>query len=185
MKIITLSIFVLIVFLMYGCTSDDIINPDPPNETELITTMILQFDHLHSDHTQEFIFRDVDGEGGNPPERFDTIRITADSNYSVRIILLDESNPSETDTISNEVEEEGADHQFFFFPAGVNTVIDYEDADKNGWPIGLMTSWRNGAASTGTVRTLLKHQPDEKQPPPGDPDVGETDIDLNWVTEIN
>lgn len=181
----SLSIFIILLLIIQGCTSDDITNPNPPNESELITTMILQFDHLHSDHVQEFVYRDVDGEGGNPPERFDTIRITADSNYSVRIILLNESDPNAIDTISNEVEEEGADHQFFFFPAGVNTVISYEDIDKNGWPIGLMTSWRNGTISTGTVRTLLKHQPGEKQPPPGDPDVGETDIDLNWVTEIN
>lgn len=184
MKNITISIFLLLAIALHGCTSDDIVNPEPPNEGEVITTMILQFDHLNSDNMQEFIFRDIDGEGGNPPERFDTIRITADSNYFVRIILLDESNPAAVDTISNEVEEEGADHQFFFFPSGVNTDIAYEDADKNGWPIGLLTSWVNGTASTGTVRTILKHQPGEKQPPPGDPDVGETDIDLNWVTEI-
>ncbi len=180
-KILLLSVSALII--IYGCTSDDIVNPDPPNDPELITTMILKFDN-QLDGVVEFIYRDPDGEGGNPPERFDTIRIANNVNYDVQILLLDESDPNNIDTISNEVEEEGAEHQFFFIPSSVNTTITYDDMDKNGWPIGLKTIWMNGAASTGTVRTLLKHQPGEKQPPPGDPNVGETDVDLDWVTEI-
>ena len=110
---------------------DDPVAPaPPPNEEEVITTMRLQFLSANGVEQKTFSFTDSDGPGGNPPVTVaDTL--TPDSTYAVAVLLLNETaNP--VDTVSHEVEEEGAVHQFFFQVGGANVEVDYSDADVNG-----------------------------------------------------
>jgi hypothetical protein len=167
-----------------SCQKDDVENPDDNNESELITTITLAFtDSANTTNVQYFTFKDPDGEGGNGPTQFDTIRLQANTTYFTSITLLDESG-TETDTISNEVLEEGVDHQFFFSTAGALATITYTDADDNGNPIGLQTKWAIGNIGTGTATVILKHQPDLKAPAPGNQTLGETDVEVDFVFVI-
>ena len=166
-----------------GCSSDDVVNPPDPNEQELITTLIINLKDSVTLAESSFQFDDPDGEGGNPPTRFDTIVVGANKTYFAQIILLNKS-VTPIDTISNEVLEEGVDHQFFFTTTDVSTVISYADADANGNPIGLESIWRDGAASNGSILIVLKHQPGIKAPAPGNPALGETDVQVNFVTRV-
>jgi hypothetical protein len=167
-----------------SCQKDDLDNPDDNNESELITTITLAFtDSANTANVQNFTFNDPDGEGGNSPTQFDTIRLQANTTYFMSIILLDQSG-SAVDTISNEVLEEGVDHQFFFSTAGALATITYTDADDNGNPIGLQTKWAIGNIGTGTATVVLKHQPDVKAAAPGNQTLGETDVEVDFVFVI-
>ncbi len=181
-NLLLLSSLFAIVFV--SCQKDDVENPDDNNESELITTITLAFtDSANTANVRYSTFNDPDGEGGNGPTQFDTIRLQANTTYFTSVILLDQSG-SAVDTISNEVLEEGVDHQFFFSTAGASATITYTDTDDNGNPIGLLTKWATGNISTGTATVVLKHQPDIKAPAPGNEALGETDVELSFVFEI-
>lgn len=161
-------------------------DPGNPNPQELITTCELHIVDSASNLTvlaAPFIFKDADGDGGNAPTRFDTIKLNSNSTYLVDIILLDESK-TPTDTISNEVLEEANDHMFFFTPStGSNTSISYLDADANSLPIGLETKWKTGTLPSGlqSMQIILKHQPGVKN---GTQAPGDTDLDLTFQLKI-
>lgn len=182
-SLMTAPALIILLLQVSGCGSDDVVNPPNPNEQELITTLIINLTDSVSLAQTSFQFDDPDGEGGNPPSRFDTILIEANKTYFGQIVLLNKS-VTPVDTISNEVMEEGVDHQFFFTTTDVSTVISYADADINGNPIGLETIWRNGSAGNGNIQVVLKHQPGTKAPAPGNPAIGETDVQIDFITRV-
>lgn len=175
--------------------------PTPPtNESELITTMkvILHDTTTHTNTT--YVFSDLDGAGGNPATFGNSgadsvINITANHVYIATILLLDESK-SPVDTISNEVEAEGADHMFFFnsiaptgtpyttYLAGSMTNIKYLDLDANNRGIGLSTLWTAPSMmmSKSPLTIELKHQPSVKD---GSYAPGETDIQVGFKLKVN
>ncbi|MCS6917640.1 MAG: hypothetical protein RMK52_06905 [Chitinophagales bacterium] len=164
-----------------ACRDED--PPLPENEPELVTTVELQFTNTADPSDQvTALFSDPDGIGGNPPVRFDTIRLGAGKTYHCQVTLSDASKNPPHD-LTHEVEEEADDHQFYYLPSGVEVVITYEDVDSKGRPLGLHTLWQCGAASSGTVTVILKHKPGLK----GDndpPTVGDTDMELAFRTEL-
>ncbi len=162
--------------LVFSACKDETPKPkdQPTNENELITTVKLIFTDSLSGAITTATFKDIDGESGNPPSQFDTIRLQANKIYSTQILLLDESK-SAIDTVSNEVAEEKNDHLFIFNPSNVNLGITILDKDDNNFPIGLSSKWRSGAASKGLITVTLKHQPGVKN---GTATPGETDVEV-------
>ncbi len=84
-------------------------------------------------------------------------------------------NSIEGEDITEEIEEEAEDHQFFFAftdevftsPAGdgnednFDDPINYNDMDLNMRPVGLSTDWETDCgeeAIEGTFKVILKHQ---------------------------
>ena len=176
----------LIAFAVFAvsCKKDDD-NPSNPgtgnNQGEIITTLIIQFsDSAGIQPDASVAFRDPDGDGGNGPVQFDTVRLASNTTYYAEILLLDETK-TPVDTISNEVLEEAVDHMFFFQHTGSVITTSYNDIDSNGLPVGLSTIWRTGTVSSGTSQVILKHQPGSKD---GTQGPGETDVDVTFVSEI-
>jgi hypothetical protein len=152
------SIFILSLLLLFitACSKD----PSEPNDEELITTLRLEFITQDSSETKVFQFQDLDGDGGNAPVyQIDTL--SANTNYSCRIYLLNESEmPAES--INPEIVEEGTDHQLFFVvDNGLNLIFAYNDLDDNLNPIGLNNYVLSQAASQGTLRVVLRHESDK------------------------
>lgn len=173
------TLFTLTLF-QAACTRKTI--PPNPNEEELITTIQLSF--VDSAGIQApFIatYRDIDGDGGNNPSVFDTIRLHPQTTYYTTIRLLDESK-TPADTISNEVLAEGSEHLFCFSPSGIPVSVSLTDADAQLKPIGLQSKWICGSASLGNMRIQLRHQPDGIKD--GTCAPGASDIDLTFVTLI-
>lgn len=170
----------LSIVILAACTTACHKEPKPAdqpnNESELITTVRLLFTDSASGDTSSFQFRDPDGEGGNPPVTFDTLKLDASHSYLVDIILLDESK-SPVDTVSNEVKEEANDHLFVFNIGGAKLNVSILDKDGNNLPLGLHTRWRTGTVSEGTAEVLLRHQPGIKD---GTPAPGESDVDVTF-----
>ena len=185
MKNIT-YITIAIILMGTSCKKDDPAPETPVNEEELITTLILTYvDQVTSD-TKQMVFRDLDGDGGNAPV------ITADTldagaMYDLTVELLNES-VSPTDTITYEVEDEGAEHQFFFEVATANLSIAYADMDTNGDPIGLVNTSSAAGASSGSLTVTLRHEPDKGAAGVSDGDItnagGETDIEVDFDVVI-
>jgi hypothetical protein len=147
-----------------------------------------------------YVFSDLDGAGGNPATFGNSgadsiINITANHVYEATILLLDQTK-TPVDTISNEVEEEGADHMFFFnsiaptgtpyntYLSGSMTNIKYLDLDANNRGIGLSTEWTAPSMMmTKSPLTIeLKHQPSVKD---GSYAPGETDIQVGFKLKVN
>jgi len=166
----------MLILLFFSCKKKNNTPPNP-NEEELITTfMITLNDSAGVQPSVTAAYRDPDGDGGNNPVQWDSLRLKANTTYYATILLLDESK-SPVDTISQEVLAEGAEHLFCFTVSGVNTQIQRTDSDGT-YEIGLQSKWTSGSVGSGNVRIVLKHQPEVKN---GSCDPGDTDVDLNFV----
>jgi hypothetical protein len=164
--------------LFSGCEKDK----TDDNEEELITSVQLVFTPTGGGTPLSYTFRDLDGDGGNPPSLFQDIVLAPNRTYTVSISLANES-VSPIQDITTEVADEGEDHQFYFAPTGANVTVTNLNTDRSGLPLGLTSTWTTGAVSNGNVLITLKHKPGIKAA--GDAVTkGETDIELNWVTRI-
>ncbi len=172
-----------------ACKKDKDEDPpaDPPNEAEVLTTLILTFtDQEVSTEVFEMRFSDPDGNDGNPPVIVaDTLPASRAYNMAVRV--LNES-ASPAVEITNEIASEALAHQFFFRADGSTLSITYADADANGQPVGLSNTAVTGAAGNGTLTVTLRHQPDKSAAGVSSGDItnagGETDIEVEFLVVI-
>ena len=141
MKQIALVLAIILTGLQ-ACEKDPKPNTPPVNESELITTLIIEATDSASGQKSIFKFKDTDGEGGNAPSQLDSIELSPNRTYSVNLLLLDEGKTA-VDTISNEVLNEGEDHLFNLTVSNLNMAIKLNELDKNGLPIGLKSIWSN------------------------------------------
>lgn len=198
-KSIKLQFLVLMLgLLIAGCESDD---PQKEDTPELITKATLTFTPVGGGTTVTATATDPDGEGVQDIAVDGAINLTAGVNYTLSLSLINElaEVTSPEYNITEEVEEEGDEHMFFFAwtgdvfsdPTGNGNIdnradaVNYEDEDEGGLPIGIVTSWTAGAASSsGTFRVVLKHQPDLKTETSGS-DTGESDLDIEFEINVN
>lgn len=161
--------------------------PAPPNEQELITTVRLTFVSLDGTEQKEWLWQDLDGDGGDPHVITADI-LTTGVTYNVSIQVLDESDPGDVDDITAEIEAEDEEHQFFFLVNGVDATITYADADGDGNPTGLSTVWACGAPGLGTLTLVLRHELDKGAPGVSAGDItnagGDTDVEIEFPFQI-
>lgn len=178
-------LFILaIVATVFSCDKDD---PEPVNEEELITTVVVTFTPSGGGANVVASFRDFDGAGGNSPI-ITNPNLAANTNYSVSVQFQNEAS-STTEDITAEVEEEAEDHQVFFEVAsGLNFSYSYGDEDGDGNPIGIVGSATTGDASTGSLAVVLIHEPNKSATgvSSGDPTNagGEEDVRVSFTVSI-
>jgi hypothetical protein len=178
--ILFLGSFMALAISINSCKDPE--NPTPPtNETELITTVKVEFTDTLSGQKLNYFFRDLDGEGGNAPSQWDTIKLSDSSFYRVSIKFLNESNSNAVQDITQEILAEQANHIVCLTPQGVNSIITVTDTDGT-YKLGLASTCKTGAASIGNITITLKHQPGIKN---GSCDPGETDVQVAFPTIIN
>lgn len=177
---------------LLGFVSCDNDVPEEEDEEEIITDVTLTF--TSSTGTVTATAQDPDGEGPESIEVSGSIALVANTEY---ILTLDLENSIEGESITEEIEEEDEEHMFFFAfteglfsdPSGNGNIdsrsdaVNYNDADANGFPVGLSTTWTTGDASDGTFQVILKHQPDLKSASSGST-TGSSDVDLTWNVSI-
>lgn len=181
---------------MASCSDDDDA-PEAENEEEVINEVTLTFTPAAGGTPLSFTYNDPDGEGTAAAEQ-DDIVLAANTIYSMSITFKNTVGDNNED-ITEEVEEEGHEHQIFFGwtgalfsnPTGLGNIgagnqdnpVNYQDTDLDGLPIGLETVWETDEPTSGTFRIMLKHQPDIKTATSSSED-GESDVDLQWNIEI-
>lgn len=189
---------VVTIFMMShsSCTVDDPKKEDTP---EMITSATLMFIPSNGTTPVTATATDPDGEGIQNLTADVPINLVANSSYTLQIKMINELAPpgSEEYYISDEVEEEGDEHIFYYgWTNGVfadpegngnidnrTDVVNYEDLDKNSLPLGLSTLWTTGSVTSGTFRVLLKHQPGLKTSISGSTE-GETDLDVTFSISV-
>ena len=97
------------------------------------------------------------------------------------------NNPAED--ISEEIEEEALEHQFFFQSSIQDLIIAYADVDALGTnPIGLQSTLTTGGVGSGSITITLKHEPLKDAPGVSDGDIseagGETDIAVTFPIDV-
>jgi hypothetical protein len=151
--------------------------PTSANEEELITTIQVNLTDSATNQVSTFVFTDPDGDGGNNPIQFDTIKLKANTTYNCSLSILDESK-TPVGNITDEIIAEGTDHQFYYTPsAGLNVSVGNLNTDNNGLLLGTTGKWITSGNSNGRVQITLKHKPGIKAADDAIT-VGDTDIEL-------
>jgi len=154
--------------------------PEPTNEEELITTLKVELKDTLNGQLYSYFFRDTDGEGGNPPTQWDTIKMEPNKFYKVTLKFLNESDPNAIKDVTVEIEAEKMNHLVCFDPVNINAVISKTDTDGT-YSVGLLSTWKTGSSSIGSVTISLKHQPGIKN---GTCDIGETDVEVKFPVKM-
>ena len=175
------SMYALLAIAMVGCSDDDT-PPEPVNEVEVITTVILT---LTPDSGEEVVLttRDDDGDGPNEPETTISGSFAENTQYLGAVRFLNETE-TPAEEITDEVLEEADEHQVFYTTTdGLNIQTTYEDEDSQGNPLGLQITLTTGVASQGSLTVTLRHEP--VKPNDGlDSAGGETDIATSFDVTI-
>lgn len=160
-----------------GCGGDD--NPKPQADTEEITTVTLTLEPGGKGQLASASFKDLDGAGGTAPVKTQLV-LKANTTYTGDLSLLNE-NENPPVKIHDEVKAEANDHQVFYTPSIASLLtVTVTDKDSQNRPLGLATTIVTGAAGTGKLKIVLKHQKGTKSAAPGDATKGETDVEVEF-----
>lgn len=152
-----LSLMATAALLITSCSDDDDAGPEEINEEEVITTMNVTLSPQQGD-TITLQSQDLDGDGPDAPVITVSGNLAANTTYEGEIELLNETE-SPAEDITEEVEEEGLDHQFVFVSTGSIATVDYDDVDAGGNPVGLEFILTTGDAGDATLAITLRHEP--------------------------
>jgi hypothetical protein len=202
----SVSILLLAISLfLSSCSKDDPKKEDTP---ELITKATLVFTPSDGSAAVTVSATDPDGEGVKPLAVDGAINLAKGKTYVMAIELINGlAKPTDPAyDVTEEVREEGIEHQFFFAwtnnvfsnPSGNGNIDNRTDPvlyeggqndtskDANGRNLGLVTTWTtaNSSISGGTFRVLLKHQPNNLKSDTSDSATGETDLDITFPINI-
>ena len=188
------------VITIIGCSNDDDVAPEEENEVEVFTDVTLVFTNTADvNDVVTASAQDPDGTGIQELQILGAITLAADTEYTLTYEILNALDPTDIENIGDEILEEDNEHQFFFSftenvfanPTGNGNIdaaadpINYNDADENGNPVGLSSTWTTSStASSGASFTVrLQHQPDVKTASSGSND-GDTDFALTFALNI-
>jgi len=171
--------FLLFAGVFAACDSTE---PDPegPGEEELITRVVVTL--TAGGQTVTATADDPDGDGANL--QIDSITLAAGTTYTGTVELFDDINGED---ITEEVEEEADEHQFFYTVGGGiagRVSVAVTDQDGNGLPVGLRftVTVTDGGAASGTLNIVLSHF--DEEPKNGTDRSDETDVDVTFPVNI-
>ena len=182
------SMYALLAIAMIGCSDDDAA-PEPVNEEEVITTVILT---LTPESGDQVILTTIDLDGDGPDEPVTTVSgsFSENTEYQGAVRFLNETE-TPAEEITDEVLEEADEHQVFYgIEGGLDIGIMYNDdqQDTQGNPIGLQIILSTGVASSGSLTVTLRHEPNKSAEGVSDGDItnagGETDITTTFNVSI-
>lgn len=180
-------LFIAIAFVaaisFSSCDKDD---PVIENEEELITTLNYTLTPTDGGAAIVLTFQDLDGDGDMAPMVSSGI-LAAGKTYNGVLELLNEAE-SPSENITEEIEEEDEDHQFFFQTDIAGLVVAYDDTDADGNPVGLKTTVTTDAAASGSLTITLLHEPVKAADGVSDGELanagGEVDIEVVFPIDV-
>lgn len=179
-QIIFIASFFVIALAINSCNDTTTTPPKPTNDEELITTVKVEFKDSASGQLLNYYFRDLDGEGGNGPSQWDTLKLSPNRTYTAVVRFLNESNPNNIINVSTEIKAEQADHIICYRETSTKILITRTDSDGS-FPLGLESKWITATMASGDVTITLKHQLGIKN---GSCDPGATDVEVKFPTVV-
>jgi hypothetical protein len=179
MKNVKIVTKLIIAILLFNSCSDYHDLPEVIHEEELITTITITLNPESEGTKVTLQKRDLDGDGPDAPTFAVSGNLVPGVTYNGSIELLNETE-SPAEDITEEVEKEDLDHQFFYTIASdLDVVIDNANLDSKGNILGTEFKLIAGAASSGLLTVTLRHEP--TKPNTGLVDAGgETDIEASF-----
>lgn len=178
--LITMILGTLLFFT--ACEKKD---PDV-NGGELITTLNYTLTPSGGGTAITLSFQDLDGDGGIDPV-ITGGTLSANQTYEGTIELLNES-VTPVENITEEVDAEDEDHQFFFQSNMANLTVEYTDQDEAGNPVGITSTLSTGAMATGSITITLRHLPNKSAAGVSEGNIanagGETDIQVTIPVDV-
>lgn len=177
------SMIAFLLLTLPSCQKED---PEVPNEEEVITKLVYTLTPRAGGTAVMMTFSDMDGDGGNAPVVTGGT-LQANTTYDGVITLFNEQE-TPVENIHEEVMAEDEEHQFFFPNTLGNVSVTYADQDADGNPLGLKTTLMTGAAETGELTVILKHEPTKTATQDatnnGVAAGGETDIEVTFNVTV-
>ena len=177
---------ILLIFALASCEKEEPEDPIIPNEEEVITTLTYTLTPVGAGDVVVFNFQDLDGDGGNDPVLTEGT-LAVNSVYTGALVLLNETE-TPAENITEEVEEEADEHQFFFTSTLSDLTIAYTDTDSDGNPVGITSELTTGAAGSGVMTIVLRHEPNKDAAGVAAGDIsnagGETDIEVDFTVNV-
>lgn len=190
-----LYLFAALGFALASCESED---PIEENEGEVITDVTLTFQEIDASNNpvgSPFSFTASDPEGievGATPT-IETVTITRGKMYLMTIEVF---NSIENEDITEEIEEEADEHQFYFLGSAIdNNILSISYADEGGIALGLQNMVNvssSPGANNAQMRVVLRHDLDKNFPGATNPNFanfvqagGESDLDITFPVVIN
>ena len=138
------------------------------HEQEVITTVTLTFAPVAGGTPVVAAFNDPDGDGGQAPT-IDAITLSNGTNYDLAVTFSNRLK-SPPEDITEEIEDEGDEHQLFFTGSAVQgpatgsnaaAVVShvYADQDGDGLDLGLENTITTLMTGSGQLTVTLQHLP--------------------------
>ena len=157
----SIAVMIVLALFMQACDPET-----PDNEEEEIDTVTLTFTNGPT------VVWQLD-DTVNP-----TITLDANTTYTVAITF---TNEEEGEDVTEEILAEDDEHIVCYEPMdGADVAVTRTDSDGT-YEVGLATTWETGAASTGSIDVLLRHQPGVKD---GTCTPGDSDVEVTFELEI-
>ena len=164
-----------------SCSDDDDNAPDPVNEEEVITTLTVTLES--GSDTVVMQYQDLDGDGPDAATVTVSGPLSDNTSYNGSIVLLNETE-SPAENVTEEIEEEDDEHQFFYtVGSGLDVDTEYANFDGDGNPLGTMFVLNTGIPSSGGLTFTLRHEPNK--PNTGLENAGgSTDIEVTFDVTV-
>jgi hypothetical protein len=179
-----------------ACESDD---PVIENDAEVITDVILNFQELDATGNlvgavTTFSASDPQGIEVGATPTIDNVTLTKGKTYQLNIEVR---NSIENEDITEEILEEGDEHQFFFLGTAFvgSPVLTYQYDDLSGELIGvqgIVTVAASPGFNNANMRIILRHDLDKNFPGATNPSFenfvqagGESDLDITFPLILN
>ena len=173
-----LAILFISALTFTACSSDDDHDDDDHgHDEELITTVTYKL--TNGSDIVTLTFQDLDGEGGSDGTFDVSGPLTANTTYT-GVIKLENETESPAENITEEVETEGDEHEFFYSSSDSGITITKTDVDENGNPLGINTTLQTGNAGTGSITIILKHEPTKPNNGTSTNAGGSTDVEVTF-----
>ncbi len=165
-----------------SCKKDEVTNPTPGPEPELITTLRLEARNVNTGFSQTFTYKVESGFGSSTLEglQIDTVKLEPNTKYGFTLTVLNEK-ASPAEDITEEIKEEKDEHLFLYqsSPTTGAGSLTFSNGikDNKGLPFNQIISALSGEAGSGKLTITLKHEPTNKEATSPDAAGGETDLE--------
>ena len=177
------AIWIACMALLAGACKKDEQNVAPTNDNEAITTATL----ILTNKADPTDVATATIENLNTTADFSkaTLTLKANTTYTGTVGLLDKTKTPTLDATA-EIREKLNEHLFVYTPTPANLLtITLTDKDTNPapgpYPVGLTTEIKTGAAGSGKLKVVLRHQPGVKN---GTAAPGTSDLDTDFTVIV-
>lgn len=174
--VLALPVLLMAALSFSGCKEKN--TPVDPGESEVITTVTITLISTDTHDTSVVVWEDIDGVGGNPPNRIDTMKVGLGKSYDGTIKVENRSVTPSVD-LTAEIRTLGTQHQFFYVETAGLVKISATDVDARGLPIGLTFTLGPQSRGEGALTASLSHFEDATKKD-GNTPSDETDIAVTF-----